>query len=480
MKKQSFILTLAAVSMGLAATVVTSCKKDFHGGANEALPTSATIQIPASHTLSGVLGTGGHNVKDSIRLNGGEWTLSGLVYVDSLDVLIIDPGTRIEGAVGDTIIGGVRGGGLVITHTAKILAQGTAASPIIFTSARWDSTGASRPKSGDWSGLAILGDAPTNNNGATVEGIVGAPPANVTYGGTNPTDNSGILTYVRIDYAGYAAVADQELNGLTLAGVGSGTLIDYVEIFKANDDAVEFFGGTVNVSHIIAVDPLDDLFDTDNGYTGTIRFALGLEDTTRADKSWSNGFESDNNATGTTATPITHPKYRNVTIIGLPRAALAATTSGAPSGTGRYGRLAHLRRNAEFDIDSSIFLGFSYGLSLDSALGSTNSKYFAGTSVIKNTFVHAYISPYVTESANTFNTAGGAANFQAFATTAALGNKAYFNATNANAALQLVSPFSRSATGNFIITSTLSPAYKFGAFPSNTNWVPSGTWARYQ
>ncbi|SEW44282.1 hypothetical protein SAMN05428988_5735 [Chitinophaga sp. YR573] len=472
MKKKPFILTLVAISLGLSAIFVTSCKKDLNVN-NGLRPLSATIIIPASHTLSGVLGTG-HTVRDSIRLNGGEWTLSGLVYVDSLDVLIIDAGTRVEGSVGDTSLGGIRGGGLIVTRSAKILAQGTAASPIIFTSARWDSTGVKAPRSGDWSGVAILGNAPANNNGATVEGIVGLPPANVTYGGNIAADNSGILQYVRIDYAGYAAVQDQELNGLTLAGVGSGTLIDFVEIFKANDDAIEFFGGTVNVTHLIAVDPLDDMFDTDNGFSGSINYALGLEDTTRADISWSNGFESDNDANGSSLTPITHPKYKHFTVIGLPNAAKAALATRPPSGAGVYGRAAHLRRNAEFEIDSSIFLGFSYGLSLDSALGSTNPKYFAGTSTVKHTYVHGFIKPFVTESNKTFNTAGGATHFQAFATAA--GNFGYTTLSS----LLYVNPFSRTAGTSAFIPLTSSPAYNAGAFAGGVNWVPSGSWVRYR
>lgn len=470
MKKKAFIVTLVAISLGLSATLVTSCKKDLNAG-NGVRPVSASIMIPSSRTLTGVLGTG-HTVRDSIRLNGGEWTLSGLVYVDSLDVLIIDAGSRIEGSVGDTTVGGVRGGGLIVTHDAKIIAQGTATSPIIFTSARWDSTGVKAPKSGDWSGVAILGNAPTNNNGATVEGIVGLPPANVTYGGNNAADNSGILQYVRIDYAGYAAVQDQELNGLTLAGVGNGTVIDFVEIFKANDDAIEFFGGTVNVTHLIAVDPLDDMFDTDNGFSGSINYALGLEDTTRADISWSNGFESDNNATGTTVTPNTHPKYKHFTVIGLPNAAKAALSTRPPSGAGVYGRAAHLRRGAEFEIDSSIFLGFSYGLSLDSALGNTISKYYAGTSTVKHSYVHAYVKPFVTESNKTFNTAS--TQFQTFATAA--GNFGYTTLSS----LLFVNPFSRTAGTTAFIPSTSSPAYNVGAFAGGVNWVPSGTWVRYR
>ncbi|HEU4553167.1 MAG TPA: hypothetical protein VFS25_10050 [Chitinophaga sp.] len=480
MTRKPFILTLAAATV-LGAVLVSSCRKEGQPTVDRSV--SATQIIPSNPTLSGVLGTN-HGTKDTIHLTSAvAWHLSGLVYVDSSDVLIIDPGTVIRGDLSTS--SSVPGGGLVITRGAKIIAQGQPCSPIIFTSA------ATAPASGDWSGVVILGNASTNHSGRVqVEGIPSNPPADATFGGTvgtNDADNSGILKYVRIEYAGYELSTDNEINGLTLAGVGSGTTLDYIEVFKSKDDAFEFFGGTVSASHLIAVDALDDMFDTDNGYNGTIRYALGLADTTRADKSQSNGFESDNNATGTTTSRITHPKYRYITIVGLPNAARAGISNGAPSGTGLYGRGAQLRRNAEFDIDSCIYMGYKFGVSLDSALGGTRDKYYSGVSLLKHSFVHAYNKPYVTESnGNPVTTVGfnvAANQFTIFATSAANGNQG-FTTANPNANIALANPFTRPATGTSAanwIPGALASSRFVGAFPNRVDWTTSTCgWLRWK
>lgn len=451
MSRKPLALTLVSAAV-LGTVLVSSCKKDGQTPADRAL--SATQIIPSNPVLAGVLGTN-NATADTIHLTSNvEWHLSGLVYVDASDVLIIDAGTIIKG---DLNASGVPGG-LIVTRGAKILAEGTASAPIVFTSS------ASTPVSGDWAGVVILGNASTNHAGRVrVEGIPDNAPADATFGGsvgTDDADNSGILKYVRIEYAGYELSTDNEINGLTLAGVGSNTVIDYVEVFKSKDDSFEWFGGTVNASHLLSVDGLDDMFDTDNGYRGTISFALGLADTTRADKSTSNGFESDNNSTGTSATPLTNPTYNNITLIGLPRAAKASITNGAPSGTGKYGRSAHLRRNARFSINNSIFLGYNYGLSQDLQLGSTSGS-FSGN------FVHGYIYPFLTEI--------NGASYTAIATPA--GNTAYTNANNPNGPL-LTLPFNRSAPSNFV-PSALSSAKAAGAFPTgNTTWANG--WTRLQ
>jgi hypothetical protein len=470
MKRKPLVLTLASAALA-GAVLMSSCKKEGQPVADRSV--SATQIIPSNPVLSGVLGTG-HTIKDTIRLTSSvAWHLSGLVYVDSSDVLIIEPGTVIRGDKSTSTT--VPGGGLVVTRGAKVLAQGTATSPIIFTSNQ------TTPASGDWSGVILLGNASSNHSGRVqVEGIPSNPPADATYGGsvgTNDNDNSGILQYVRIEYAGFELSTDNEINGLTLAGVGRGTTLDFIEVYKSKDDAFEFFGGTVNASHLISVDALDDMFDTDNGFRGTIRYALGLADTTRADKSQSNGFESDNNSTGTTATPITHPVYRYITIVGLPSQARASITNGQPSGTGLYGRGAQLRRNAEFDIDSAIYLGYNFGVSLDSALGTTRDKFYAGTSVLKHSFVHAFVKPFVTESAGNPVTAVGfntAANqFTIFATSATNGNTG-FTTANPNANIGLANPFVRPATATNAanwIPGSLNASRTVGAFPGRTDWT---------
>jgi hypothetical protein len=463
MKRKPLIFAALASAAVISAAMVSSCKKEANTVGDRAL--SATQVVPTNATLSGVLGTG-HNVVDSIHLTSSvAWHLSGLVYVDSADVLLIDAGTKIYG---DLSTGSsVPGGGLVVTRGAKILAQGTAAAPIIFTSAN-----TSAPVSGDWSGVVVLGNAPTNHSGRVqVEGIPTNPPANATFGGTTGTvssDNSGILTYVRIEYGGYELSTDNEINGLTLAGVGSGTTINHVEVYKSKDDAFEFFGGTVSPSYLIAVDALDDMFDFDNGFSGTVTFALGVSDTTRADKSQSNGIESDNNASGdSTASPFTLPVVKNMTIIGLSNSTRASITNGQPSGTGSYGRAAHLRRSSRFNIQNSIFMGFNKGVSLDGALGNTPCAYQRALSVLSGNLIHAFVTPFGLE--GTSPCAPGVGN-----------NLTYTGLPNAG--IQLVAPFSRPTTAsaaNYFPTSS-SPAVLLsaGAFSfGGTDWTAG--WSRY-
>lgn len=445
----------AAVLMTLvtASVLAVSCKKDVQSGADG--PISATQIIPPSgSTLSGILGTG-KAIRDTILLAGGTFFLDKLVYVDELDVLQIAAGTVIKGIVSTPAIGStpaVPGGGLVITRGGKIEANGTAAAPIIFTSAATAGT----EKAGDISGIVILGKATTNvMDTPHVEGIGGLAVTDIRYGGSDDADNSGFLKYVKIKYAGFELTPDNELNGLTLAGVGSGTVIDNVLIYKAADDGVECFGGTVNITHLAVISPLDDALDFDEGYRGCIQYVLVVEDTTRADKSTSNGIESDNNAQGDPRTPVTDVKIANLTVIGLPNQALAIKNTYIPSGAGRYGAAAHIRRSSAFNIYNSVFLGFDRGLLIDETIpsGGTTSQstydwWNAFTSNFSSNLLHAFTTP------NTSNPTF-------------VPGRAYFGTTdkdttfvtaNPNLDIKLVNPFNRTVTGFYRPIISGSPA----------------------
>jgi hypothetical protein len=297
------------------------------------------------------------------------YKLRGLVYVTNGAVLTIEPGTKIVGEQG-------RNGALIITRSSKIIADGTADKPIVFTSE------SATPARGDWAGLIVLGNAPTNAtfNGqpgiGEIEGGVNNSDGLGLYGlgaSSNPADNSGILRYVRIEYAGYAFLPDKEINGLTLGGVGNQTIVDYVQVAYANDDSFEWFGGTVNCSHLIAYKGLDDDFDTDNGYIGKVQYAIGFRDSSIADISGSNGFESDNDAGGSVSTPQTGAIFSNVTLVG-PRATLSNV------GNSNYKRGAHIRRNSALSLFNSIIMGWPTGWLLDASTGSpTDLNYTATT-----------------------------------------------------------------------------------------------------
>lgn len=183
-------------------------------------------------------------------------------------------------------------------------------------------------------------------------------------GGATPNDDdsSGVLRYVRIEYAGYAYQPDKEINSLTMGAVGRKTLIDYVQVTYAKDDAFEWFGGTVNCKHLITYKTQDDDFDTDNGYSGKVQFGIALRDSTIADISRSEAFESDNDPSGSLNTPQTRAVFSNMTVIG-PRATLANT------GNSLFLAGAHIRRNTGISIFNSVFLGWPQGLLVDSRNG---------------------------------------------------------------------------------------------------------------
>lgn len=299
------------------------------------------------------------------------------VLVTNNATLTIEPGTTIYGETSSK-------GYLVITRGAKIIAEGTADKPIVFTS-QADQFG--QAKSGDWGGIVILGKGVANSsfNGQAgvgeIEGGVNDGEGNGLYGGgttTDNNDNSGILKYVRIEYAGYAFLPDKELNSLTLGAVGKGTKIEYVQIAFALDDAIECFGGAVDLKHIVINRTLDDDLDTDNGYSGKVQFVIIMRDSTRADVSKSESFESDNDANGSTLTPQTSAVYSNITVLG-PR----ATASNV--GNSLFLAGAQIRRNSSISIFNSVFVGWPKGILIDDSKGTaTSDNVVAGKVAIKN------------------------------------------------------------------------------------------------
>lgn len=293
------------------------------------------------------------------------YKLRGLVYVTNNATLTIEPGTKIVGEAD-------KNGALIITRGSKIMAEGTAANPIIFTSEK------PSPKRGDWAGVVILGNAPTNasfggqDGIGEIEGGINNSEGLGLYGGKNAADNSGILKYVRIEYAGYAFLPDKEINGLTFGGVGNGTVVDYVEVAYANDDSFEWFGGTVNCSHLISYKGLDDDFDTDNGYSGNIQFGIGVRDPQVADVSGSNAFESDNDANGSALAPQTSATFSNMTIIGPINSANPGSINTL------FQNALQIRRNSTISVFNSVFTGFPVGLFIDATKGTPTDLNITG------------------------------------------------------------------------------------------------------
>ena len=317
---------------------------------------------------------------DKTLKEGTTYKLRGIVYVVDGATLTIEAGTRIEGEKSTR-------GALIVTRGTKLMANGTKEKPIVFTS---DS---STPSAGDWGGIVMLGRAKTNNsfNGAAgigeIEGGVNNADGLGLYGGADDADNSGSLQYVRIEYAGYAFLPDKELNSLTLGAVGSGTTIDYVQVSYALDDAFEWFGGTVNCSHLIAYKTLDDDFDSDNGYRGNVQFGIVLRDSSRADISKVEAFESDNDANGSDLRPQTAPVFSNITAIG-PREKINNT------GNSLYNAAAQLRRNTSLSVFNSVIMGWPAGLLIDASKGTpVHGNITAGKLVIQNTTIAGSAAP---------------------------------------------------------------------------------------
>jgi len=336
----------------LFSTLLLSCEKELGGG-------TPPINVPSQTTLQG-------NINQTTTLTSDKvWTLKGYVYVTDGAKLIIQPGTTIISDVAEK-------GALCIERGAQIIAEGTLEKPIIFTSGK----NAGERSPGDWGGIVILGRAKTNRSSEpTIEGGIGRP-----FGGTNDADNSGILKYVRIEYAGIAALPNSEINALTLGGVGSGTVIEYVQTIYANDDAFEFFGGTVSPKYLYAFATADDDFDFDFGYTGTITNGVAKRDPQFVDNGDAgNGVECDNDGVGSLAQPFTHPKLLNMILVGPNDA-----TSLPNHNLG-----LRFRRATQFTMKNSVIWGWMKGgLSLES--NETAQFVKDGVSVFENNSVGVF------------------------------------------------------------------------------------------
>jgi len=299
--------------------------------------------------------TGTRNlVKDST------YVLEGNIFVSG--VINIQAGTVIKG---DKVTKGT----LIIVQGGKINAVGTATAPIVFTSRMAPGLRAA----GDWGGVILVGKAPCNQTDPTVEGLT--QPLHYG-GGTNPADNSGTIQYCRFEFGGIALQPDNEINGLTFCAVGSGTTVDHIQVSYAGDDSYEWFGGNVNCKYLIAYCGLDDEYDTDFGYSGHVQFALGVRNPRVADVSTSNGFESDNNATGTLDTPITACVFSNITLIGPWK------TSADKNVNAMFGAGMHIRRNSSLSAFNSVFAGWNTGLLLDATTTYANAT--SGSLAIQN------------------------------------------------------------------------------------------------
>jgi len=258
------------------------------------------------------------------------WVLNGLVFVNEGQTLTIEPGTVIKGKAGQL----EDASALVVARGAKIMAEGTSTEPIIFTAEVDQLNGnIGIDQRGLWGGLIILGNAKLNSTpGETaIEGIPTTEPRGL-YGGNNDADNSGVLRYVSIRHGGTDIGEGNEINGLTLGGVGSATTIEYIEVIANKDDGIEFFGGAPRLKYIVVSYCGDDSFDYDEGYRGKGQFWLAIQDVAAGDRLG----EHDGGTNPETAQPYAEPFIYNATYIGRGAEAGKRTITFRDNAGGHY------------------------------------------------------------------------------------------------------------------------------------------------
>lgn len=363
--KTKNLLLITAITVGLGS-VLTSCSKEegctditaenFNAEA-EKDDGSCTYKVDVTTPTPGVTPpVGGETITVTDNTGTITWTknnvylLDGFVFVNSGDVLTIEAGTVVKGKAGT----GASAAALIVAKGAKINACGTATNPIIFTFEADPLNGSvGMTTTGQWGGLILLGDAGLNTVPATqnIEGIPTSEPRG-SYGGSNDLDNSGSLCYVSIRHGGTDIGAGNEINGLTLGGVGAGTSIHHIEVVANADDGIEFFGGTPNLKHILVSNVLDDSFDYDQGFRGKGQFWVAIENA-NSDR----GGEHDGGTSPEDGLPYATPVIYNSTYIG----------NGSS-------RAITFRDNAGGEYHNTVFHNFGKGIDIEDLATGEDSK----------------------------------------------------------------------------------------------------------
>jgi hypothetical protein len=288
--RKNNILSLVTLGLVMVAMSCSSCKEDpIEPNTQTYTITDVTIGGESYKKLEGI-------VNDDLTLDlTDNWLLSGGVFVDENSRLTINQGGTVYADTEVTTFLSVKQGGYVFI-------QGESTNPIVFTPLK------DNPTYGDWGGIIINGYA-TINTGLTAEGEGGTG----IYGGDDDHDNSGILRYVRVEYAGKVLGTDNELNGFSFNGVGDETTVEYIQAYKGSDDGIEFFGGTVNLRYAVSTHNQDDSFDWTHGWRGKGQYWLVQQGPDGGDR----GIEADNNGDDNVLEPYSNPTLANLTLIGV-------------------------------------------------------------------------------------------------------------------------------------------------------------------
>ncbi|MCX8525523.1 hypothetical protein OF897_16545 [Chryseobacterium formosus] len=376
MKKNHFKIIIAAFIIGASFTIY-SCSED-EDTFTTITPTGIAVD---PNNFKGDVSNGQVVTLDPMKL----YKLNGVVTVKNGGTLVIPAGTKITATAGAASY-------VLVEQGGKIYANGTAGSPILFTS---ETTVA-----GNWGGIVICGKAPINTGSSSLSEIGNSP-----YGGTDEADNSGALNYVRIQYAG-ANFGTQKFNGASLFGVGNATRVESVALLNSGDDGIEIYGGTVNISNIVSIGNANNALSFKDGWIGA---ATGIYTKRKADGTGNNAIKGINNATNPTATPQTNVIIKNVTIIG-------GNNTGESNGI-------RLSSGAHATIENAVISSWTNGINLES---DATVSHFDGQSKIKDILFQSTVTnkvsakssagTAVTLSANTFNeitSATGAGNIEA-------------------------------------------------------------------
>ena len=370
-------------ALAIAVLTFTSCSREEESDNNN---NTVTIN-PAD--FEGELLAGQSATLDPSQV----YNLTGSFIVRGGATLTIPAGTRIEATGGTSSY-------IAIAQDGLLYVNGTSTNPVVMTS------GNAVKATGDWGGLVICGRANTNKGGSTGQTAT-SEVGDLTYGGTENDDSSGVIRYLRVEYTGAAYNSDKEFNGVSLFGVGSGTVFEYVQAYKSGDDGIEFFGGSVNAKYLIALHSEDDAVDFADGYSGTLENVF-IKDVAKA------GVEGSNNGDNGAATPTTNATLKNFTIL---KGSLAGSEHGM-----------YLKEGAGMWDCQNIYIdGFTKGLKIKNTTEDPNANsnvdngnvtfnpiYF-GATVTTNSEYAGTNTTYLTVGSNTG--AGNSGNTPSWATT---------------------------------------------------------------
>ncbi len=418
---------MVVFTVGLALALV-GCGEDENGEPEPIVEETITVDGRGVVVLQGDL------LEDRTLSSDNDYLLRDAVFVKDGVTLTVEPGVTIYGE-------NATNGTLIVAQGGKIMADGTADAPIVMTS---DAEIGQRAR-GQWGGLIINGRAPTNQGITFGEGDTGA------FGGDDPADSSGVLRYVRIEYAGIEFSADNELNGIAFQGVGSGTVVEYVQVHMNQDDGIEMFGGTVNLKYAFVTGARDDSFDWTDGWTGKGQFWVAQQYGDDAD----NGFENDNSSKNNEAMPRSAPTIFNVTLVGDP-------ADGSKSDNGML-----IREGAAGMYANFIVTGFRE-VGLDVNNESSHKQANEGNLVVKNSIF------FENGKANFGDEKDDDGGFDEAAWAKGLGNKE--NDPNLAAPFNRDNPNFASGAGTDSVTPAIPPSEGFfesvnfigGVSPSNT------------